>query len=271
MKDAYYFTHDSNARTDINIAELRVRHGWSGYGLYWGIIEALRDQSGYKFDAKKIGLLCVCVGCTAEEINPVVETCLDPECGLLVEEDGFIYSPSLTQKMEKLEETRRKRAEAGAKGAGISKSKAQPKQNTSPAQAKDKQCSSSKVDLVKESTEDLAKKNTEDKAKKKAEQKRHYDFVGKRFEEFWKAYPRREARKDAENAFRKIFAYEIPDDQCTTRIRNLGVLTSRLIKEGRERKHVPLPATFLNREDFDIKPEVIEDSNEVEWVEVEGN
>jgi hypothetical protein len=34
MKDAYYFPHDSNARMDIRIVELRDAHGWAGYGIY---------------------------------------------------------------------------------------------------------------------------------------------------------------------------------------------------------------------------------------------
>jgi DNA replicative helicase MCM subunit Mcm2 (Cdc46/Mcm family) len=40
-----------------------------------------------------------------------------------------------------------------------------------------------------------------------------------------------------------------------------------LKREGRERKHIPLPATLLNREDFDV-PFVIEDDCEGEWVDV---
>jgi len=34
-KEAYYFSHDSNARQDEKIIKLRMKLGWEGYGLYW--------------------------------------------------------------------------------------------------------------------------------------------------------------------------------------------------------------------------------------------
>jgi len=43
-KDAYYFSHDSNARHDPNICEMRLNYGMEGYGLYWVMIEMMREQ-----------------------------------------------------------------------------------------------------------------------------------------------------------------------------------------------------------------------------------
>lgn len=105
------------------------------------------------------------------------------------------------------------------------------------------------------------------KAALKAEHKTRDDLVSKFFEEFWEFYPRKEAKKDAEKAFRKIFPYNVSDEQCTVRLQNLGACVTALKREGRERKHIPLPATLLNREDFDV-PFVIEDDCEGEWVDV---
>lgn len=48
MKDAYYFSHDSNARNDERVLSLRMKHGWSGYGLFWAIIEKMRESSDYQ-------------------------------------------------------------------------------------------------------------------------------------------------------------------------------------------------------------------------------
>jgi|GEM_PF-4097882 len=47
-KDAFYFIHDSNARNDEDILAMRMRLGWEGYGLFWAIIEKLRDASDYE-------------------------------------------------------------------------------------------------------------------------------------------------------------------------------------------------------------------------------
>ena len=43
-KDAYYFTHDSNAKYDPKCALLIDQLGMEGYGIYWMLIEVLRDQ-----------------------------------------------------------------------------------------------------------------------------------------------------------------------------------------------------------------------------------
>ena len=48
MKDAYYFSHDSNARNDQRIIKLRRKLGAEGYGIYFMLIEILRDQVGYR-------------------------------------------------------------------------------------------------------------------------------------------------------------------------------------------------------------------------------
>lgn len=39
--------HDSNARQDEKLLALRLKLGWEGYGLYWGIIEILRDRTDH--------------------------------------------------------------------------------------------------------------------------------------------------------------------------------------------------------------------------------
>ena len=44
MKDAYYFSHDSNARNDQRLIKIRMKYGMEGYGIYFGIIEILREQ-----------------------------------------------------------------------------------------------------------------------------------------------------------------------------------------------------------------------------------
>ncbi len=251
VKDAYYFPHDSNARFDIKIAELRQRHGWAGYGLYWGIIEVLRDQDGYKFEANKKQLLSICLSCAYAELEPVLSTCF--EVGLLdiLDDDvEYFFSPSLTRRMQRLDDIREKRKSAGAKGGRASN---KDKQSLSKLEAKEKQCSSSKV--------------KESKVNKRKEYIARDADIEKLFDLFWSKYPRRDAKIPAQKAFRNLFTYELTDEQCNVRFQNMGVRIAQLIAEGRERKHIPLPATFLNREDFDTAPEPIE-TEEVEFVEV---
>ncbi len=105
--------------------------------------------------------------------------------------------------------------------------------------------------------------------KKSTEDKKRDEMVETLFEkQFWPNYPRRDAKVNAFQAFKKVFDYPVPSEQCNERFRNMGIRIAQLIAEKRDRKHIPLPATFLNREDFDSTPDPIE-TDEIEFVEVE--
>ena len=43
-KDAYYFSHDSNAKDDPKCMLLIEELQLEGYGIYWILIEVLREQ-----------------------------------------------------------------------------------------------------------------------------------------------------------------------------------------------------------------------------------
>ena len=45
-KDAYYFPHDSNATEDPKMMLLIDELGMEGYGIFWMLLEALRNQKG---------------------------------------------------------------------------------------------------------------------------------------------------------------------------------------------------------------------------------
>lgn len=44
-KETFYFSHDYNARSDQKIMSLLARHGMSGYGIYWSIVEDLYNNA----------------------------------------------------------------------------------------------------------------------------------------------------------------------------------------------------------------------------------
>ena len=46
-KDAYYFSHDYNARNDFKCLFLRQQLGMEGYGIYWFLIESLAESGGF--------------------------------------------------------------------------------------------------------------------------------------------------------------------------------------------------------------------------------
>jgi hypothetical protein len=55
MKDSYYFSHDYNCRTDEKIKKLLMKHGMTGYGIYWSIIEDLyNNANALQTDSERI-------------------------------------------------------------------------------------------------------------------------------------------------------------------------------------------------------------------------
>ena len=44
MKDTWYFSHDYNARADEKIKRLLKKHGMTGYGIFWAIVEDLYNN-----------------------------------------------------------------------------------------------------------------------------------------------------------------------------------------------------------------------------------
>ena len=117
-KDAYYFSHDSNAHKDPRTLKLRAIHGWKGYGVYWAVIETLREQSDYVWSSDDIELISYSISGGDESITEIVKTLI--EVGLLVDDGEHIYSESLLRRMAKANEKREKLAEAGRRG-GIAK------------------------------------------------------------------------------------------------------------------------------------------------------
>ena len=52
-KERFCFVHGSNAIKNPKILNMRVDYGLEGYGLYWAIIEMLRNEEDYKLEFSK--------------------------------------------------------------------------------------------------------------------------------------------------------------------------------------------------------------------------
>lgn len=142
MKDnSYYFKHDCNARQDEKILALRMKLGWEGYGLYWALIEKLRESENYS---------CVCdynliaydLRSDANKIKSIIEDFRLFEFATDENRGKLLYSRRLLEDMYLKDDAREAKVEAGKKGAEAKKKKAEPKQCLSTPQADLKQCSS---------------------------------------------------------------------------------------------------------------------------------
>ena len=94
-----YFPHDSDARSDDKIIALRIKHKWEGYGLYWALIEKLRESKNYTLKA---------------DYN-VLAFDLRADAAILKSGECF-YSESLNTRMQPLDEKRAKLSDAGKRG-----------------------------------------------------------------------------------------------------------------------------------------------------------
>lgn len=117
-KDAYYFSHDANARNDIKIAALIQRYGMAGYGQYWIIIEMLREQAEFKLPLKEYTYIClertfnICLNDVKQFINDCINV-----FELFKQDENFFWSESLLRRMKIKEKIRLQNIEAGKKSA----------------------------------------------------------------------------------------------------------------------------------------------------------
>lgn len=91
-----YFSHDSNARNDTKILNLRASLGAEGYGIYFMILERLRECSDYT-SVTDYNAIAFDLRVSSENVKKVVE-----EFGLFsFSEDGArFYSESFLRRME---------------------------------------------------------------------------------------------------------------------------------------------------------------------------
>lgn len=127
MKEAYYFSHDSNASQDPKILALRAEFGMQGYGVYWGVIEALRQQQDYRIHKDLIIGVIVNLGVDLTLAEQMLNKMLGVQ--LLYEQDDFVHSNSLLIRMKKREELSEKRSFAG-KMSGLKRAKLKQKETS---------------------------------------------------------------------------------------------------------------------------------------------
>ena len=115
-KDAYYFSHDSSASRDIKMLKIKYIYGWEGVGLFWGIIETLRETTDFKFESNKdsIDLLASILQVDAIKLQTFINDAIKVE--LFVECDGYFYSNSLNDRMQEMNKKRLNGIANGKKG-----------------------------------------------------------------------------------------------------------------------------------------------------------
>lgn len=92
---------------------LLIEEGFSGYGLYWAILEVLRDAPGYRYSPDPRVWAYVLHAQDLEQVERVLS-----RYGLFdQDEDGLLFSPWLLDQLDSYDEQKKRRSAAGRKGA----------------------------------------------------------------------------------------------------------------------------------------------------------
>lgn len=113
-KEAYYFSHDANARNDVKIIKLRRVLGLEGYAIYFCLIEVLREQKDHKLPLSSVSDIAFDLRTSEEKVNGVISG-FDL---FLIEQNNF-FSARLLRSMESYNGTKVKLSDAGRKGNEI--------------------------------------------------------------------------------------------------------------------------------------------------------
>lgn len=118
-KDAYYFSHDSNARNDPKVVKLRLNMGWEGYGMYWALLEICKDNNTgdhpWTLEAESLNqLVMMLLNIDKNKATTLIATL--KTSGLFTEEKGRFFSKSFVERMVIQDEKRRKSVENGKLG-----------------------------------------------------------------------------------------------------------------------------------------------------------
>lgn len=141
-KDVYYFSHDANALSDPKILSMRCDYGFESYGLYWAIIEMLRNESNYKLPLSKNTYRAIKMQTgTSIDIEEFIRDCINEYVGEsgngLFNSDGKnFWSESLLRRMEKYESIKEKRVAAANARWNKNKNNNAKKQNVNQKQCK---------------------------------------------------------------------------------------------------------------------------------------
>lgn len=111
-KDAFYFSHDSNAKDDPKCVMLIEQLGPEGYGIFWILVEMLRDQPNYEYPLSLLPAIARKYNTSTQKVEAVVKS-YDL---FKITKDECFFSMSLNGRMESLEEYRLKKSLAGKKG-----------------------------------------------------------------------------------------------------------------------------------------------------------
>jgi hypothetical protein len=217
MKDAHYFSHDSNARNDEKVLMLRAELGWEGYGIFWALIEMMFDNADTCLHHDKIKGVAIGNNIDITLLQSVINTCIAN--GLFLSDDNAFWSESLRKRKQKYLDEKEKKSKAGKLGMAS-------RWGDKP-QKKSKRCYNG----------DITKDNKLNKLNKN-------NIYTLEFEKLYKTHPRPQDKRRTFNNFNACLKH-YSFDELLRACENYG---KRMKAEGTELKYIKTSANFFGKE-----------------------
>jgi len=101
-KDAYWFRHDSTAGRGLKLRKIQHIYGHEGKGIYWDIVEILRDQEEYKFESSDSSLQLLADLISYKDESRFItwfKDCIKVGLFELINNNKYFHCPPLTKNM----------------------------------------------------------------------------------------------------------------------------------------------------------------------------
>lgn len=108
-----YIPHPSNCRVSSAVLSLRIEEGAAGYGVYWMVLELLRDAPNFRFSRNPKAIAFA----INEHDSALVDRVINNYGLFDFDDDGLLWSPWLLGAMEAYSDKKAKLQEAGRRGA----------------------------------------------------------------------------------------------------------------------------------------------------------
>jgi uncharacterized protein YdaU (DUF1376 family) len=199
-----YFSHDSNARNSDKLIPLRMKLGAEGYGIYFMLLERLRDEKDY-MSIKDYNMLAFDLRVDASKVKSVIE---DFRLFVFTEDGKYFYSEGFKKRMDIKDIGSIKRSEAGKKGAA--KRWGSNCHGNADGDSADKNGNAveKNSNAIAMSSKNIASKVKESKEKNiyNSGVEPVDNIINYSFDYFWLLYPKKVDREKTESAFHGLVA-----------------------------------------------------------------
>lgn len=226
MKDAYYFPHFCNARHDRKIKRLRKELGLEGYGIFFMLLEVLREQTDLRYPMNDLDLLADEMGTSEQKVRIVVCNYQLFEIDRENNKEKF-FSPKLLIYLQPYFAMKNQRIEAGKKSGEARRNKAL---EVLPNERPFNECS----------TTDERKLNENEQSKVKKSKVKKIENHLECFESIWKLYPKKEGKGQVSETKKKEL-YKLGFEQIERCIERY-----KKAKVGTDKQFLQNGSTFFN-------------------------